>query len=67
MDKFLQTLMNTAMRRMVNLVVDKGFGYFATKDKVVTDQTGADRAQAKSAKDLANRARDIAKLARKIR
>ena len=67
MDRFIQMVLNTVMRRMVNLVVNKGFSHFSNRGKTTADLTGADRAQAKSAKDLANRARDIARLARKIR
>jgi hypothetical protein len=66
MDRFIQMALNTVMRRIVNLVVNKGFRKFFSRGKTATDQTGADRTQAKSAKNLANRARDTARLARKI-
>ena len=66
MDKFLQMVVNTVMRRVVNLVVDKGIKQFSSA-KPASDLTSADQAQAISGKDLAQRARDIAKLTRKIR
>jgi hypothetical protein len=61
MDRFIQMVLNTVMHRMVNLVVNKGFRKFFSRGKTATHQTGADRTQAKSAKDLANRARDTAR------
>jgi hypothetical protein len=61
MDRFIQMVLNTVMHRMVNLVVNKGFRQLFSRGKTATDQTGADRTQAKSAKDLANRARDTAR------
>ena len=67
MDKLLQMVMNTVMRRVVNLMVDKGIKHFSAKGKSAADLTSADQAQAKSAKALSHRARDIAKLTRKIR
>ena len=67
MDKFLQMVVNTVMRRVVNLVVDKGIKHFSSKAKPASDLTSADQAQAISGNDLAQRARDIAKLTRKIR
>ena len=53
MDKFLQMVVNTVMRRVVNLVVDKGIKHFSSKAKPASDLTSADQAQAISGKDLA--------------
>jgi hypothetical protein len=67
MDKFLQMVLNTVMRRVVNLMVDRGANHFAGKGKAPEDMSAEERAQAKSTKDALKRTRDIAKMARRIK
>ncbi|MGV8954620.1 MAG: hypothetical protein ACOH2M_26215 [Cypionkella sp.] len=60
-------LMNTVMRRVVNLMVDRGVNHFAGKGKPADQMTDAERSQAQTAKDAVKRSRDIAKMARRIK
>lgn len=67
MDKFLQTIINTFLRRIVNLVVDRGVSYFAGKGKPADELTPEERAQATRGKQTAKQVSDIAKMVRRIR
>lgn len=67
MDKFLQMVLNTFLKRIVNLAVDRGVNHFAGKGKPADQMTPQERAQAKRGKDAAKQAADIVKIVRKIR
>ena len=67
MDKFLQMVLNTFLKRIVNLAVERGVNHFAGKGKPSDEFTPEERAQARRGRDAAKQAGDIAKMVRKIR
>jgi hypothetical protein len=67
MDKMLQMFLNTLMRKVVNLVVDRGVNHIASKGKPESEMTETERNQAQSTKTMAKRASDLAKMARRIK
>lgn len=67
MDRLIQMVINTVLRRFMNQVVNRGVDHFAGKGKPPAEMTEAERAQARSAKEAAKRAKDIAKMVRRIK
>lgn len=67
MDRLFQMLMNSVMRKLVNMLVNRGADHFAGKGKPASEMTQAERQQAQAAKATAKRARDLGKLARRLR
>jgi hypothetical protein len=67
MDRFLQMVVNTVMRRVMNLMVNRGVDHFAGKGKAPSEMSKEERAQAKSARQAIRRTRQIARMARRIK
>ncbi|MEO5620264.1 MAG: hypothetical protein ABIQ85_05045 [Cypionkella sp.] len=67
MDRLFQMLVNTVLRKLVKTVVNRGADHFAGKGKPASEMTEAERQQAQAAKAMAKRARDLSKLARRLR
>lgn len=66
MDRIINMIINQVIRRFVNIGIDKGFAHFSSKGKPATQMTKADHAQAQSGRDMAKRARQAAKITRRL-
>jgi hypothetical protein len=62
----LNGLYQRLLRMFIKSAIDTGVKYAASKGKPEAEMTPQERAQAKNAKDLANKARDIAKITRRF-
>ena len=66
MDRIINMIINQVIRRFVNIGINKGFDHFSGKGKAAGQMTKADHAQANSGRDLAKRARQAAKITRRL-
>ncbi len=64
--RIVQMLINRFMGRAINTGINKGIEFAARKGKPVAEMTPADRKQAAANRDLAKRARQASRIARKI-
>lgn len=62
MDRIINMIINQIIRRVVNVGINKGVSHFAGKGK----STPADHAQANSARETAKRARQAARITRRL-
>ena len=67
MDRIIQMILNKLLGRLVNTAVNKGVDYAARRGKAPEQMTAADHDQARQAKEMTKRARQAAKLGRRIR
>lgn len=67
MERLLTQLLNQFMRRFMGQAINKGIDHFASGGKAKVDQSPEDRARVQSGKDLANRAKQVQKILRKLR
>ncbi|GLS87756.1 hypothetical protein GCM10010873_27300 [Cypionkella aquatica] len=67
MDRIIQMILNRFLGRLVNIGVNKGIDYAAGRGKSPDQMTPAEREQARAGKDMSKRARQAAKLMRRIR
>ncbi|MDB5661444.1 MAG: hypothetical protein JWS10_4059 [Cypionkella sp.] len=67
MDRIIQMILNKLLGRLVNTAVNKGVDYAARRGKSPQDMSPEELQQARAGKDMANRARQAAKLTRRIR
>lgn len=66
MDRIIQMILNKLLGRLVNTAVNKGVDYAARRGKSPAQMTAADHDQARQAKEMTKRARQAAKLARRL-
>lgn len=66
MERLLMQIMNMFFRKAMNKGINAGINQLARNGKDPKDMTPEDHAQAKQAKDLAQRARQMAKLSRRL-
>lgn len=66
MDKFLQQLLNRFLGRFLNQAIGKGIDYAARRGKDPAEMSEAERQQARSARDLAGKARKVQRASRKL-
>ena len=66
LNRLLQQLMNMFLRRAVNKGINMGVDYAARRGKAPAEMTPEERAQAKSARDLAKRARQVSRITRRL-
>lgn len=66
LNRIIQMIVNTVIRKLVNRAVDTGISYAARGGKDPSEMTEAERAQAASAKDLVQRARQVSRLTRRF-
>lgn len=64
--RIIQMILNRLLRRAVNTAVDHGIDYAARRGKPADQMTAADHAQAQEARVMAKRARQAAKLTRRL-
>jgi diacylglycerol kinase len=62
----INMIVNIVMRKLINTGVNKGIDLASRKGKGQADSTPADHAQASAGKDTAKRAKQMAKMARRI-
>lgn len=67
MDRIIQMFLNKLLSRFMNTAINKGVDYAARRGKAPGQMTDADHEQARQAKDALKRARQAAKLARRIK
>ena len=66
MDRFLQQLLNRFLGQIINRVINGGIRFAARRGKDPSAMTGEERAQARSAEDLAQKARKISRASRRL-
>jgi hypothetical protein len=67
MERFLQSLLNMFLRRFMGAAINKGIDYAAGGGKPREEMTGAERDQAKQARQMAKRARQVSRFGRFFR
>jgi hypothetical protein len=67
MDRLIQMVINTFLRRFMNQMVNRGVDHFAGKGKPPEEMTAEERKQARAARQAAKRSREIAKMVRRIK
>lgn len=67
MDRMIQMILNKLLGRLVNTAINKGVDYAARGGKSPEQMTPEERQQARAGKEMAKRARQAAKLTRRIR
>ncbi|MCV2872979.1 hypothetical protein OEZ71_11805 [Defluviimonas sp. WL0050] len=64
--RLINTIVNIVTRRLINLGINKGIDTVARKGKPKNKMTAEDRKQAQDARALAKRARQAAKITRRL-
>jgi hypothetical protein len=67
MERFLQSMLNMFMRRFMNTAISKGIDYVAGGGKSHEEMTADERAQAKQARQMTKRARQVSRFGRFLR
>lgn len=67
MDRVIQMVLNKLLGRLVNTAVNKGVDYAARRGKSPDQMTPEELEQARAGKEMAKRARQAAKLTRRVR
>ncbi len=65
-NSIIQMITNLLIRKVVNKGVDMGIDYASRRGKPAADMTPEDHAQAQSAKAMAKRAKQAARLTRRL-
>lgn len=66
MNRIVQMVINLFIRKVVNKGVDMGIDYASRRGKPAAEMTPEDHAQAQSAKAMAKRAKQAARLTRRL-
>jgi hypothetical protein len=66
MDRFLQQMLNMAMRMFMKRGINAGIDMMARRGKAPADMTPEERAQAAKGRDLAKKAQKMARLGRRL-
>lgn len=66
MDRFLQQMLNMAMRMFMKRGMNAGIDLLSRRGKAPQEMTPEERKQAKSARDLAQKARKMARIGRRL-
>lgn len=66
MERIIRMIMNRLLRKGINFGVDKAMKLTSTSAKPAKDISPADRSQAQRARDVSKRARQAAKLTRRL-
>ncbi|MGO4914954.1 hypothetical protein [Pseudogemmobacter sp. W21_MBD1_M6] len=66
MTKLINMIVNIVTRKLINTGVNKGIEVASRRGKTAAAMTPADHTQAKAGKDAAKRARQMARMARRI-
>jgi hypothetical protein len=66
MERILTQIMNMVMRKLMNWGVNAGINHLSGGGKAPKDMTPEERAQAAKGRDLAQKARQMAKLGRRL-
>jgi hypothetical protein len=66
LSRIIQMVVNILLRRFMGRAINSGIDYAARRGRDASELTQAEREQAKSAKDLAQRARKLSRLTRRF-
>lgn len=66
LNRLLNMIMNMLFRRAVNTGINKGIKHFAGKGKPAAEMTTQERAQAAKGRDMQKRARQAARITRRL-
>lgn len=66
MDRFIQKLINQFLGRLMNKAINVGVDYAARRGKAPEEMTEAERLQARQGRDLAQKARKMQRVGRKL-
>lgn len=66
MDRIITMIINQVVRRFVTIGINKGFNHFATKGKTSAHLSESDHVQSETGHETAKRARQTAKLTRRL-
>lgn len=66
MDRFLQQLLNRFLGQVMNRLINSGISFAARRGKDPSDLTTEERKQARSAQELAKKARKISRASRRL-
>lgn len=66
MERFLSQIINMVMRTVLNKGVNAGINHLAQRGKSAQEMTPEEREQARKAKGLAQKARKMARLGRRL-
>jgi len=66
MDRLLNMILNIFLRRVINTGINKGINHFAGKGKPAAQMTPQEREQAAKGQDLQKRARQAARITRRL-
>lgn len=66
LNRLINMIVNIFLRRAVNSGINKGMGLFAAKGKPAPQMTPQERQQAAKGRDLQKRARQAAKITRRL-
>lgn len=65
-ERLVTMVINTVTRRLINLGINKGIGAVSRKGKPADKRTAADKTQSQTARETAKRARQAAKITRRL-
>ncbi len=66
MDRFLQQMLNMAMRMFMKRGMNAGIDLLSRRGKTPQEMTPEERKQAKNARDLAQKAKKMARIGRRL-
>ncbi len=66
LNQLINMVMSIFMKKIVNMAVNKGVDYAARRGKPEAEMTEAERAQAQSARDMADRTKQIRNATRRL-
>ncbi|MBP9182043.1 MAG: hypothetical protein KBF78_02835 [Fuscovulum sp.] len=66
MERFLTQILNMVFRKFLNRGINAGIDHLSRRGKPPAEMTPAERQQAQQARDLAKRARQAARLTRRL-
>lgn len=66
MERFLTQILNMVMRKMMNKGINAGINHLSQRGKSPAEMTPQEREQARKAKDLAQKARKMTRLGRRL-
>jgi hypothetical protein len=66
MERFLTQILNMVMRQLVNRGINAGIDHLSRRGKAPEEMTPEEREQAKGARDLAQKARKMSRLTRRL-
>jgi hypothetical protein len=66
LNSIIRMVVNTLLRRFMGRAINSGIDYASRRGRDASEMTPAEREQARSAKDLAQRARKLSRITRRF-